>query len=47
MKVISKNVEKRQSDLRWSLRELKKTFEKIPLGKRANTRKCEKLKIIR
>lgn len=23
---------------------VEKTFEKIPLGKRANTRKCEKLK---
>lgn len=28
MKVISKNVEKRQSDLRWSLRELKKPLKK-------------------
>lgn len=28
MKVISKNVEKRQSDLRWSLREVKKPLKK-------------------
>lgn len=28
MKVISKNVEKLQSDLRWSLRELKKPLKK-------------------
>lgn len=36
MKVISKNVEKLQSDLRWSLRELKKPL-KNPFRKRANT----------
>lgn len=28
MKVVSKNVEKQQSDLRWSLRELKKPLKK-------------------
>lgn len=43
MKVVSKSVEELQSDLRWSLRELKRPL-KNPFWKIANTRKCENLK---